>query len=56
MTNTITTVRELLSHYVDNHEFGIKQNTIDCWMKPGISKLEKWLERSAMITDLLFND
>ena len=52
MTNTITTVRELLAHYVSNHEYGIKQNTIDCWLKPGVSKFEKWLERPSLISDL----
>lgn len=52
MTNTIKTVRELLSHYVSNHEYGLKQNTIACWLKPGVSKLEQFLERPAMITDL----
>lgn len=52
MTNTMTTVRELLAHYIENHEYGIKQNTIDCWLKPAVSKLEKFLERPAMITDL----
>ncbi len=52
MTNTIKTVRELLAHYLESHEYGVKQNTIDCWLKPGVSKLEKFLERPAMITDL----
>lgn len=52
MTNTMTTVRELLAHYVENHEYGIKQNTIDCWLKPGVSKFEKWLERPALLIDL----
>lgn len=52
MPNTITTVRELLAHYIENHEFGIKKNTVDCWLKTGVSKFEKWLERPAMITDL----
>jgi len=48
----ITTVRELMEHYIENHEFGIKQNTIDCWLKPGLTKFEKWLERPALISDL----
>ena len=52
MTDTMTTVRELLAHYIENHEYGIKQNTIDCWCKPGVSKFERWLERPSLISDL----
>ena len=48
----MTTVRELLAHYIENHEYGIKQNTIDCWCTPGVSKFEKWLERPSLISDL----
>ena len=52
MTNTITTVRELMDHYIQNHPYGLKKNTIDCWCKPSMSKFEKWLTRPALIGDL----
>ena len=48
----IKTVRQLMQHYIDNHEYGLKQNSIDAWLKPGISKFEKFLNRSAMLSDL----
>ena len=52
MINTMTTVRELLAHYVSNHEYGLQGNTIACWLKPAVSKFEKWLERPALLSDL----
>ena len=48
----IQTVRQLMDQYILTHEYGLKQTTIDCWLKPGVSKFEKWLERPAMISDL----
>lgn len=48
----IQTVSQLVEHYIANHEFGLKKNTIEMWLNPGLTKFEKWLERPAMIEDL----
>ena len=48
----IQTVRQLMQHYIDNHEYGLKQNSIDAWLKPGVSKFERFLSRPALMSDL----
>ena len=48
----IQTVRHLMNHYIENHEYGLRQNSIDCWLKPGVSKFERFLTRAAMLSDL----
>jgi len=49
---TPMTVEDLLNRYVSTHEFGIRESSIACWLKPAIRGFEKYLNRTPLVSDL----
>lgn len=44
-------LREFVDTYRTNHEFGISDATVDCWLKPAVSDLSKFLGREFTLAD-----
>lgn len=44
-------LREFVDTYRVNHETGISDTTVDCWLKPAVSDLSKFLGREFTLAD-----